>query len=166
MPLFSTAVVTARDAFVIDVSRDELIRRLSDFRDLTIEDTAIRTQYFTRSRSQKYLPGDTRGWKMADARRRMSQLTNWKQPIRTCLYRPFDRRHIYWADWMIDWTRPDISNQLLDEGNLALVARRQILTQGPSNYSWITNCVVIDGIVRSDNRGTESVFPLYHSWPR
>ena len=163
MPLFSTAVVTARDAFVIDISRDELIRRMSDFRDLTIEDTAIRTQYFTRSRSQKYLPGDTRGWKMTDARRRMSQLKNWKQPIRTCLYRPFDRRHIYWADWMIDWTRPDISNQLLDEGNLALVARRQILTQGPSNYFWITNCVVIDGIVRSDNRGTESVFPLYHS---
>ena len=163
MPLFSTAVVTARDAFVIDVSRDELIRRLSNFRDLTIEDTAIRTQYFTRSRSQKYLPGDTRGWKMADARRRMSQLKNWKQPIRTCLYRPFDRRHIYWADWMIDWTRPDISNQLLVEGNLALVARRQILTQGPSNYFWITDCIVIDGVVRSDNRGTESVFPLYHS---
>jgi hypothetical protein len=45
--------------------------------------------------------------------------------------------------------------------NVALVARRQGPASQPCNYFWITDTIALDGLVRSDNRGSESVFPLY-----
>ena len=60
MPVNTTAPVTARDHFVIAHTREELCRRLAEFRDLTIPDEEIRRRYFTRTRSAKYAPGDTR----------------------------------------------------------------------------------------------------------
>jgi predicted helicase len=45
--------------------------------------------------------------------------------------------------------------------NLALVSRRQMLPNQPCNFFWVADAIVIDGLVRSDNRGSESFFPLY-----
>ena len=50
---------------------------------------------------------------------------------------------------------------LADGNNLALVARRQIPASHPCNYFWVTDTIALDGLIRSDNRGSESVFPLF-----
>lgn len=161
MPVNSTAVVTARDSFVVAFDEASLADRLRVFCDESVSDAEIRSRFFTNGRSTKYPPGDTRGWKLADARRRMMQETDWTNLFRPCLYRPFDRRTIVWADWMIDWSRQDVMRHMLARPNLALVARRQMPPNGPCSYFWITDTIAIDGLIRSDNRGSESIFPLW-----
>ncbi|MEO8498580.1 MAG: type ISP restriction/modification enzyme, partial [Planctomycetota bacterium] len=68
---------------------------------------------------------------------------------------------ILWADWMIDWPRRDVMRHMLARPNLALVARRQMPPTGACSHFWITDTIALDGLVRSDNRGSESVFPLW-----
>ena len=71
MPVNSTAAVTARDGFVVAFSQTELQARMAEFCDERISDESIRSRFFTSTRSSKYLPGDTRGWRLSEARRRM-----------------------------------------------------------------------------------------------
>jgi hypothetical protein len=161
MPVNVTAPVTARDSFVVGFDEEELLCRMAEFRNLAVPDEEIRQRYFTTSRSSKYPPGDTRGWKLPDARRRMADDDNWQEYVRTCWYRPFDQRTVYWADWMIDWPRGEIMRHMLTGDNIAIVARRQMLPTQPCTYFWISDGLTLDGVIRSDNRGSESVFPLY-----
>jgi len=161
MPVHVTAPVTARDHFVVAFTRDELLARMAEFRDLAISDDDLRRRYFTNTRSAKYASGDTRGWKLTAARRRLAADPLWQQHVRPCWYRPFDERFVYWADGMIDWPRSEVTPSLVRPGNLALVARRQMLPTQPCNYFWVTDQLLLDGLIRSDNRGSESVFPLF-----
>ncbi|MFO7904317.1 MAG: type ISP restriction/modification enzyme [Pirellulaceae bacterium] len=161
MPVNSTAVVTARDSFVVAMDRTELRERMRAFADPRISDEEIRARFFTNTRSRKYPPGDTRGWQVTGARRRMHADPALEEYSRPCLYRPFDQRHLFWAPWMIDWPRSTVMDPLASGGNVALIARRQSPPALPCNYFWISDTIVVDGAVRSDNRGSESVFPLY-----
>lgn len=160
MPVNSTVAVTARDSFVVAFDRAELLERMATFRDLAIPDELIRERFFSRSRSTRYPPGDTRGWSLAAARRKMASDPDWQRHVRPCLYRPFDSRWIYWADWMVDWPRPAVNRHLTAIDNLALIARRQMLPTQPCNYFWVSRGIPIDGVIRSDNRGSESAFPM------
>ena len=104
----------------------------------------------------------------------MADEPQWEDLVRECVYRPFDRRYVCWADWMIDWPRNDVMRHMLEGGNVALVTRRQMLPTQPCNFFWVADTIVIDGLIRSDNRGSESFFPLYlrggergeHVWKR
>jgi hypothetical protein len=62
---------------------------------------------------------------------------------------------------MIDWPREELTRFLVQPGNAAIVARRQMLPDQPRNYFWITDSLALDGLIRSDNRGSEYLFPLY-----
>lgn len=177
MQVHTTAPVTARDSFVISSSRDELCRRITQFRDLAIPDDEIRGRYFTRTRSAKYPSGDTRSWKLSAARRIIAGEVHWESFIRRCLYRPFDWRYIFWHKAMIDWPRTSVVERLESETGdrrqeagtfslspvpcLLLLTRRQMLPTQPCSFFWIADTLPIDGVIRSDNRGSESLFPLY-----
>ena len=194
MPVNTTAPVTARDHFVISHSRQELCRRIAEFTDLSIPDDEIRSRYFTRTRSAKYPLGDTRSWKLGAARRIIAAEGNWERFIRCCLYRPFDWRYVFWHEAMIDWPRTSVVGRLggqetgdgrQETGNsmqspdlcplspvpcprlpcLLLLSRRQMLPTQPCSFFWIADTLPIDGVIRSDNRGSESMFPLYLTEP-
>jgi hypothetical protein len=177
MPLNVTAPVTARDHFVVAFSRKELHERISELCDLSIPDETIRAKYFTRTRSSRYPSGDTRSWKLAAARRAVAADDQWPAKIVRCLYRPFDWRYVFWHPAMIDWPRTAVTRHLLSGNressklngtlnlepetlNLCLIARRQQLPTQPCTYFWIADCLALDGVIRSDNRGSESLFPL------
>lgn len=152
----STAIVTARDAFVVDDDLQRLETRIGEFADLRSADDAIRAKYFSGR-------GDTRSWKLDRARRALSEEGIERVEFAGFWYRPWDYRWLAYSKHLIDWRRESFSPLLLGGKNLALIARRQSPPGGPCNYFWTTNSVVVDGILRSDNRGTESVFPLYSS---
>lgn len=160
MPIHSSAAVTARDRFVVAFSCQELIERLEALRDPRVGDDEIRDRYF-HTRSRRYPSGDTRGWQLGLARKTSRVAGDLSRFIRVCQYRPFDRRQIAWIDWLIDWPRSDVMRHMLALENLALVTRRQMLPGQPCNYFFISDTIVIDGLIRSDNRGNESFFPLY-----
>jgi hypothetical protein len=161
MPVYVAAPVTARDGLVVAFTRDELLSRMAEFRDLSISDETIRQRYFPAARTPRYPPGDTRGWKLAAARRRLAACDDWKSAARVCLYRPFDPRWIYWSETMIDWPRRAIMRHLETPGNVALIARRQMPPTEPCRYFFLTHNITLDGVIRSDNRGGESIFPLF-----
>jgi hypothetical protein len=160
MPINSTAPVTARDRFVVAHTLDQLAARCHDFCDASLSDDVIRARYFTRTRSRSYPAGDTRGWQLSAARRRMQSL-DWRSLVRRVQYRPLDWRVMLWADWLIDWPRTEVTSHLLCDDNVALITRRQAPPGQPWTFAWITDGLALDGIIRSDNRGSESLFPLW-----
>lgn len=164
MPLHTTAPVTARDAFVVADDRETLAHRCRDFGDRSLSDDEIRTRYFQRTRSRNHAAGDTRGWKLTAARAQMQTL-DWRAIVQPVQYRPFDERVMLWADWLIDWPRSDVMAHLLAGDNLALITRRQAPPGQPWTYAWITDKLALDGVIRSDNRGSESLFPLWKVEP-
>jgi predicted helicase len=168
MPVNTTAPVTARDHFVVAFTREELIARIEEFRDLRISGDDVRERYFHRTRSARYQTGDTRGWKLTEARRTIAADDHWQEKIIRCLYRPFDWRFVFWHPAMIDWPRHEVTQHLLSRAlslesrsPLCLIARRQQLPTQPCTFFWISDCLALDGVIRSDNRGSESLFPLY-----
>lgn len=157
----SSAVVTARDSLVVAQDRRELLARIELLRDSNIDDATIRKKFFPRGRSHRFARGDTRSWKLDTARALLANDENWTRYVQRCCYRPFDDRWIYWHPRMIDWPRTSVSSELLGGDKPALIARRQA-TQNPDTVDfWITRWPTLDGLLRSDNRGNEYIFPLY-----
>lgn len=156
----TSTIVTARDALVIDTSRERLLARIAELRDSTITDDELRAKYFPRPRSSQYPPGDTRGWKMPAARDALREDNQWQKRIEACAYRPFDRRWIYWSPSMIDWPRGEVMDEMRQTDALGLVVRRQMPPDRPCNYFFVADCLTVDGLLRSDNRGNETLLPL------
>ncbi len=161
MPLYASAPVTARDGLVVAFDENELASRMRALGDPAVSDDEIRRRYLSRTRSPRCKSGDTRSWQLAAARQQWSGKRHWRRYARDCLFRPFDRRVVLWTESMIDWPRDRVTRHLLAGENLALVARRQMPPSEPCSYFWVTDLVALDGVIRSDNRGSESLFPLY-----
>ncbi|WDI40164.1 type ISP restriction/modification enzyme [Bremerella sp. P1] len=159
-PQGTSTVVTARDAIVIDTSRERLLARIDEFRDHRVSDDKLRSKYFPRPRSSQYPPGDTRGWKLPSARETLDEDDQWQDRVEACAYRPFDRRWIYWSSSMIDWPRGEVMNEMRNANSIGLVVRRQMPPDRPCNFFFVTDCLAIDGLLRSDNRGNETLLPL------
>ena len=106
MPVNSTAAVTARDSFVVAFSAAELRERMAVLCDADVPDDEIRRRYL---HIEPFDPVPTRRHaRLATRRRRASGSAANRigaRHIRDCLYRPFDRRKIFWTPWMIDWPR-------------------------------------------------------------
>jgi hypothetical protein len=124
MPVNSAGFITARDHFVLDFDKETLLARIADFANPQISDSDIRAGYFAGCGSAKYPDGDTRGWKVPSARKRVQSDKTFRDHVRRCLYRPFDERQIYWTDWMVDWPRPELTRHLDIRGNMALITTR------------------------------------------
>jgi predicted helicase len=161
MPVFTSAPVTARDHFLVAFERAELESRVREFIDLAIPDDTIRQRYFFRTRSANHPPGDSRGWNLAEARRILAADPAWRERVIRCQYRPFDERFVLWHEALVDWPRSEVTRHLLSGTNLTLIARRQFPRGETANYFWATRLVALDGIIRSDNRGSESLFPVW-----
>jgi predicted helicase len=126
MPSNCAGFITARDHFVLDFDKDALLARIANFSNPKMSDAEIRKTYFVGCGSDKYPDGDTRGWKVPAARKRVASDKKWRERVRTCLYRPFDERQVYWADWMVDWPRPEVMRHLFAVKALALATSRSV----------------------------------------
>ena len=126
MPVNVTGVVTARDGFVIDFDREALRGRIADLRSKLLSDDAIRKKYFVGKGSKKYPPGDSRGWKLPAARRKIREDDQWDERYATVLYRPFDIREMYYVPWMVDWPRSEASPHMLAGENLSIGLTRSV----------------------------------------
>jgi predicted helicase len=114
-PINVTGIVTARDHFVIDFDREVLKRRIVMFRNLSMPDELIK---------QTFKLKDTRGWKFTEARKDLVEDKNWDEYFTRLLYRPFDIRHIYYTQKMVDWPRPEVMPHMTQD-NLGLISPKQ-----------------------------------------
>ena len=118
-----TGIVTARDKFVIDIDKEKLFERIVDFADSSQSDEETRMKYFGTKRRRKYLPGDSRGWEMAGARKKIINYQH-RDLIKKVNYRPFDKRYIYYHPNMVDWGRETIMRHFLEGKNVGLITSR------------------------------------------
>jgi SOS-response transcriptional repressor LexA len=125
MPVNAAGFITARDFFVVDLDESALSSRIAEFSRPDLSDDVVRDMYFKGYGSAKYPDGDTRSWKLPVARARVRSDSAWRSRVAKCLYRPFDERFVYWADWMVDWPRPEISGHLKSGRNISICFNRR-----------------------------------------
>ncbi len=160
MPVNVTGIVTARDDFVVDFDRGTLRSRIEDLRSKSLSDDAIRKKYFAGKGSKKYPPGDSRGWKLPAARRKIQADDRWDERYAPVLYRPFDIRELYYVTWMVDWPRTEAMPHLLAGENVGLMACRQSIGSGWC-HAFPSRSIADDSMVSNRTRERGYLFPLY-----
>ncbi|MFH1973747.1 MAG: type ISP restriction/modification enzyme, partial [Patescibacteria group bacterium] len=131
-----TGIVTAKDSFVIDISKQALLDRITRFTDSKYSDEETRAWIFPNKPDGKYSAGDSRGWKLALARKAIAN-ENHDKLIQPISYRPFDIRHIYYSPKMVDWGRFELMPNFLKGENIGLVASR-LNRQASLGYFFVT----------------------------
>ncbi len=126
MPVYVAGVVSARDHVVVDLKKSRLLERIRVFRDPSVPDRDIRETYFPGKHSGKYPRGDTRGWKLPEARKKLQADREWAERLVSCLYHPFDLRYLYYTEGMVDWPRSDVMSNLIDKENVGLSTTRSV----------------------------------------
>ena len=149
-PVNSVGIVTARDNFVIDFDRKKLEQRIKQFIDPKVDDDIIK---------QTYGLNENQSWKIKVQREKLRKDLDWKDHITKILYRPFDERWILYHDEMIERTRKDVMQNLLED-NIALITSR--MTKGEIfQHAQVTKKIteVICMSPKTSNNGF--IFPLY-----
>ena len=149
----SIGVVTARDKLTIKDSKDEVIKTITDFSKLDIEE----------ARKEYSLGKDARDWQVSLAQKDLlnSNLSN--ENIVKISYRPFDEKWTYYTGKSKGFhcmPRGAVMKHFILGQNLGLVFRRQ-QPESLDLYVFCSKNIVADGYIRSDNKGGESVAPLY-----
>jgi len=160
MPVNVTGIVTARDDFVIDFEREALRSRIRDLQSTSLSDDEIREKYFKGKGSKRYPPGDSRGWKLSEARRRLRADKDWDKRYAPVLYRPFDIREIYYVPWMVDWPRTEAMPHMLAGENVGLIFMRQVAMGDDYSHFGVSRFPV-DARAFYSNKGIMSLAPLY-----
>ncbi len=150
-----TGVVSARDKVVIGKSRSELIKRLQKFVNLGYSDEEIRRWLFPSKKDGKYKAGDTRGWKLELARRKIAN-NNHDALIQLISYRPFDTRFMYYTPDMVDWGRESVMSNFIGHNNIGLVTTR---FQKENPGAFLSETII--GHKTFNAYDSNTVFPLY-----
>jgi hypothetical protein len=150
MPHYGAGVITSRDDFVVDFEDGPLLERLVEFGDSSVSDASIREKFGIRDNSM---------WSMSGARKAFS-----KSPIDDALfvdylYRPFDRRRIYFETNVVFNMRTQIMSHLLDGGTPALVTSRQATRRGVLPV--FATVSAIDAHAITDATSITTIFPLF-----
>ena len=149
MPHYGAGIITSRDHFVIDFDDAPLRDRLDIFRDPSISDDSIRANLGIRDNSM---------WSMAKARDAFRE-----NPIRDdlfvdILYRPFDRRRIYFETNVVFNMRLQIMRHMLAGENLGLLTARS--NKSPTKDHFFCSKLIVETKC-GESTTQSSFFPLY-----
>lgn len=151
--LFQTNVMgfqTHRDDFCIDINKDNLTKRLTDFSLNSESDEEIKKIFGVKSTSD---------FNIQKAQIEL-QKTDIKKEIIKCGYRPFENRYIYFDRILIDRPRSELITHSKGKENILLGIGRQGLAVG--NIEWCLTTVSKHPVdANMFRRGGVNLFPLY-----
>ena len=156
LPINVMGVTSARDSIVVDIDKGQLLSRIVHFCDERIGDDQIRAELFPGKTSIKYLPGDTRGWNLAKARKLIANNVH-PNMIMSIAYRPFDNRYIYYCPEMVDWDRFNVMKHFILGDNIGLCAIR---INRDDLCTYLPVRLIADKTIIS-SKDNANVFPLY-----
>ncbi len=151
-PVNGVGMTTARDNFVIDFDKEILLERIKKFKDsVGYSDEDLHSIFKIRKK---------KGWSIRKAWNMLQQIPddNMVEYIRPVLYRPFDKRWIFYHDSVVWRTARRVMQHMLKE-NLGLITVRQV-AEGIFNHAYIADTIVESRITLS-NKGIGYIFPLY-----
>ncbi|MCD6384865.1 N-6 DNA methylase [Candidatus Sumerlaeota bacterium] len=149
-PVNSVGIVTSRDQFVIGFNREEIKNRIRQFRNLSLPDEVI---------AQAFNLKDKPNWKIKDAREKISKIDDLDTNIKEILYRPFDKRYIFYHQALIERMRPEVMRHMLEGKNLGFVTHKREELAIPWSHAFITSLITEHGVLSS--KTTNYHFPLY-----
>jgi len=156
-PTNVTGIVTARDSVVLDFDKNDLLSRINKFTDSNYTDAETRAWLFPNKKDGKYLAGDSRGWKLAEARIEIASNQH-QNLIKKFTYRPFENRYIYYSPYMVDWGREEYMHHLLLGENTALILPKQVPDKESAGAYLTKN---IAGHKTCSAYNINNIFPLY-----
>ena len=148
----SVGIVTSRDKFVIDFDKQVLLNRIRLFKNSNYSDDELHRIFQINKK---------KGWGIRKAVQALKSIPDneLEKYILPVLYRPFDIQWIFYHNILIERNRREVMQHMMKE-NLGLITRRQMLKDNPT-YVFVSKFIISDGVIRSDNKGSESLFPLY-----
>jgi hypothetical protein len=144
----TTGIVTMGDAFIVDEDKIKLVNRVNDFLENSIQDFDLQTKYGLGKNYAKWI---------VDNKNSIHNDTSKVVPL---AYRPFDIRYTYFDNKLVWRPRTNVMKHFIMGDNVGLVFRRQQPTD-KDFYIFSSKFVISDGFIRSDNKGSESIAPLY-----
>jgi len=154
MPVNSVGIVTARDNLTIRWSEKEVWNVVNDFVKLPVEELR-----------QKYNLGkDSQDWKIDLAQKDIKESKLSKVNVVAILYRPFDKRFTYYTGNSGGFhcrARQKVMRNFLSGNNLNLITVRKTPSQRQCNFFMVSDLIISNGVIRSDNQSIDTSFPLY-----
>ena len=148
-PVNSVGIVTARDRFATDFDKNELTSRIKIFRDTSIPDETLRREPFNLK--------DTDTFSLRKSREALSQDKNWDRYFTQMLYRPFDVRHVYYTNVLLERPLYETMRHMMRE-NLALISARSNISSEMNHFF----CTQYMTETKCGESTTQSyLFPLY-----
>jgi len=149
-PVNSVGIVTSRDEFVIDFDKNTLNNRIAQLESKTQTDEVI---------AQAYDLKDKSNWKLSNVRKQIQELDDSKSFIKPIQYRPFDNRYIFYHESLVERTRYDVMQHIL-ESNISLCFMRQF--SGDMDYShFLVSNYIVDNRTFFSAKGIIQQAPLY-----
>lgn len=148
-PVNSVGIVTSRDDFVIDTDKRNLENRIRIFINSSDGDNFIK-QAFELKENER--------WKVSNAQKELRKVSNWEDYVHEIIYRPFDKRWIFYHTSVIERPRIEVMSHLSND-NIALICSKRS-RQLSLGYMFVTDEYTDFHIL--DNTGDSTyVFPLY-----
>ena len=150
--LSNAGMVTARDALTIRNRKDDILKTIIDFSQLSVEEAQIKYN----------LCDDTMDWKIHLAQKDLKESGLSDKKITKILYRPFDILYTYYTGTSKGFhSRPriEVMQHMLLGDNLGLITVRQV-AEGIFSHALVTESI-IDNRLTLSNKGYAQLFPLY-----
>ena len=147
-PVNVTGIVTMGDEFALAETRNELMNRLEKFKNEDISENALKSQYNLGKNYANFILVNKKDLALRDDK------------YVKCSYRPFEDKWTFFDNKIIWRWRFNVMQHFLLGDNMGLVVRRQ-QPESRDLYLFTSDKIISDGFIRSDNKGSESIFPLY-----
>lgn len=147
----SLAFQTHRDNFAICDTKEDVLKKLSDFQDVSINDSDLRTQYSLKVNGT---------WVLSKSRNSIRNEKNINSLITSCAYRPFDYKWTYLDEAFSDRPRSLLKKQILNHKNISLEVSKQI-SNLPWQHIFIADRPAESCLVSNKTKEGNYSFPLY-----
>lgn len=145
--VFGNGIGTDRDSLVYDHDKDALSKRMEVFYTPEALEPPFSDTYRVESSSSYKLLSRRQSTKFSES------------AVRTCLYRPFDMRWLYYDPELISRPGFDVMRHLLEK-NLALLATRQVAA-GAFHHIFVSASLIDRDPLSLVTRERTQAFPLY-----
>lgn len=131
---------THRDHFALAFSQEEMRQRLDALKDRSLATHTLKERFDVK---------DNDGWTLEKARRKIEGIDETHSKVMQVAYRPFDSRHCFFDESVVDRMRSELRNHVANRDNLVLLVSRQIGTENWRHAFAVDkpaeSCVVSDG---------------------
>ncbi|GBC59837.1 DNA methyltransferase [Desulfonema ishimotonii] len=153
-PVNSVGIVTARDAFTIHDTPQEVEALINDF--VNLEDEEARKKY--------NLGKDVRDWKVRFAKKDLILSGLKFSSITQISYRPFDTRHTYYTGKSKGFhcmPRGEVMQHFINDENTGLMLCKQFKAFEEYHHSFVTQKIFESSLVSNKTSEISYGFPLY-----